>query len=59
MNNIKLAIALIGTGLSIAFVSLSYVHANFTSKETSEIIKEDVKYIRSRSDKIIELLLKR
>jgi hypothetical protein len=68
MRNIQLAIALIGTGLSIAFISLGYVHANFSSKEVVNGIqldvrnsasKEDIKNLERKVDRITNILIER
>ncbi len=53
MNNIKLAMTLIGTGLSLAFTLMVYGHGNFATKNTVNRIEQ---YQKDKDNAIIKRL---
>lgn len=65
MNNIRLTIFLIGTGLTLGFSLMVYAHANFATKEmvmslkesrveTQHFLREDIKEIKTDIKEILK-----
>lgn len=65
MKNIKTSIALIGVGISLGFSLIVYAHANFATKETLKLVKnnqlehqviirEDIKEIKTDIKEILK-----
>ena len=52
MRNPMLFAQIFAMGLALGTSLLIYVHSTFATKETSEVIREDVKYIRDSLDAV-------